>query len=78
MEYRMVLVLAATKSDISAMAITAKETARSPRSVAAERTIGYRGSKISPMSDRRSAAGKAIRDALRAKSGQASGEPAHT
>jgi hypothetical protein len=60
------------------MAIPAKETARSPRSVAAERTVVYRGIKISPVSDRRYVACEAIDDALRAKSGQAGGEPAHT
>jgi len=42
-----------------------------------ERTVVYRGIKIAPMSGKRSATAKAIRDALRAQSEQTRGEPAH-
>jgi hypothetical protein len=59
------------------MATRAKKTGRSPRSATAERTVIYRGIKIAPMSGKRSATAKAIRDALRTKSEQTRGEPAH-
>ena len=41
-----------------------------------ERTVVYRGIKIPPMSGRRSATARAIRDALRTKSEHLRGEPA--
>lgn len=59
------------------MATQAKKTVRTRRSATPERTVVYRGIKIAPMSGKRSATAKAIRDALRAKSERARGEPAH-
>jgi hypothetical protein len=59
------------------MATRAKKNGRSPRSAAAERPVVYRGIKIAPMSGKCSPTAKAIRDALRARSEQTRGEPAH-
>jgi hypothetical protein len=59
------------------MAIQAKKTVRARRSAPPERTVIYRGIKIAPISGKRSATAKAIRDALRTKSEQTRGEPAH-
>jgi hypothetical protein len=50
---------------------------RSRRSGIFEREIVYRGIKIAPMTGKRSPVAKALRDALRLKSEQSRGEPAH-
>ena len=59
------------------MAVQAKKTDRARRSTMTERTVVYRGIKIAPMNGKRSATAKAIRDALRTKSEQSRGKPAH-
>jgi hypothetical protein len=59
------------------MSMQAKKAERSRDSDRSERTVVYRGIKIAPMSGKRSATAKAIRDALRTKSEQTRGEPAH-
>jgi Arc/MetJ family transcription regulator len=59
------------------MVTIAKKAARPRRSGTTDRTIVYRGIKIAPMSGRRSAVAKAIRDALRMKSEQPRAEPTH-
>jgi Arc/MetJ family transcription regulator len=59
------------------MVTIAKKAARPRRSVTADPTVVYRGIKIAPMSGRRSAVAKAIRDALRTKSEQRRARPAH-
>lgn len=62
---------------ISLMDTSSKKTGIMRRRAAPERTVVYRGIKIAPMSGRRSATAQAIRDALRTKSEQTRGEPAH-
>ena len=59
------------------MASQAKKAARTRRSADPERTVVYHGIKIPPMMGKRSATAKAIRDALRKKSEQTGGKPAH-
>jgi hypothetical protein len=59
------------------MTMQAKKVERARGSDNTERTVVYRGIKIAPMSGKRSATAKAIRDALRTKSEQTRGEPAH-
>lgn len=59
------------------MTMQAKKAELTRDSDRSERTVVYRGIKIAPMSGKRSATAKAIRDALRTKSEQTRGEPAH-
>jgi Arc/MetJ family transcription regulator len=59
------------------MVSVAKKAGRSRRSGTTDRTVVYRGIKIAPMTGRRSAVAKAIRDALRTKSEQLRAKPAH-
>jgi hypothetical protein len=54
-----------------------KKTSRIRSSAKSERTVVYRGIKIAPISGKRSATAKALRDALRSQSEQSRGEPAH-
>jgi len=58
------------------MAKVAKKAAPKRFSMNFERTVVYRGIKIPPMSGRRSATARTIRDALRTKSEHLRGEPA--
>jgi len=65
------------KRHIEYMASLAKKAVRTRRSADPERTVVYHGIKIPPMMGKRSATAKAIRDALRRKSEQTRGKPAH-
>jgi hypothetical protein len=59
------------------MTMQAKKAELTRDSDRSERMVVYCGIKIAPMSGKRSATAKAIRDALRTKSEQTRGEPAH-
>ena len=69
---RRALALMGEKPHIAGMTI-AKRMARKGK---AEREVVYRGIKIAPITGKRSAIAKAIRDALRARSEESRGEPA--
>jgi hypothetical protein len=71
------LAAAAAKLHIVRMTIVAKRTARKG-SAKAERVVVYRGIKIAPITGKRSAIAKAIRDALRARSEEPRAQPALT
>jgi hypothetical protein len=61
-------VFEAQNTHILTMLTPVKKTCRTGRAPNGESTVIYRGIKIAPVSGKRSATAKAIRDALRAKS----------
>jgi hypothetical protein len=72
----MELDLAIPRTHVCLMVNFAKKAARPKRSGTTESTVVYRGIKIAPITCRRSDVAKAIRDALRTKSGQLRAKPA--
>lgn len=65
------------RSHIEPMAKPKAKTRIRRSTTAPERTVVYRGIKIAPLSGKRSETSRVLREALRTRSGQPRGEPAH-